>query len=249
MHFSPGAVRTRIAPAVGRRAQLDQQGPALSQQGGQGGQGGQLFHTSRIGALAAWEWHGATTSGGGCHSKDAKNAKNANFFIRRDAAPGSAGLPFVGHATANRASLQRSGGIVTNPRQPSRKALQGLCSETGPEDGVDPRDALRQAGRKTGGRKTQQLCGQVAEALNYAFAGVCNDDVLRELGVVAVRPAPDEARLLVTVGPLLPGPCDPAQITAHLHQALGKLRAEIAAAIHRKKVPELTFAVMTNVTG
>ncbi len=78
------AVHTRIAHAVGRRAQLDQQGPALSQQGGQGGQGGQLFHTSRFGALAPCGWHGATTSGGGCHSKD---AKNANFFIRRDAAP------------------------------------------------------------------------------------------------------------------------------------------------------------------
>jgi ribosome-binding factor A len=131
-------------------------------------------------------------------------------------------------------------------KQPSQQRMEALCSETGPEDGVDPRDALRQAARKTGGRKTQQLCGQVAEALNYALAAVCQDDVLRELGVVAVQPAPDESRLLVSLGPLLPGPCDPAEVLARVQRVLGKLRSEVAAAIHRKKVPELTFCVLAN---
>jgi len=105
---------------------------------------------------------------------------------------------------------------------------------------------LRQAGRKKGGRKTQQLCAQIADALNYAFAGVCNDDVLRDLNVMAVLPAPDESRLLVSVGALLPGPCNPTQVLKHLNQALAKLRAEVAASIHRKRVPELTFSVVTN---
>ena len=128
-------------------------------------------------------------------------------------------------------------------KQPSPRRTAPLCSEPGPEDGIDPRDLVRQAARKKGGRKTLQLCGQVAEALGYAFAAVCNDDLLRDLGVVAVQPAPDEARLLVTVAPMLPGPCDPAQVLAHLQQSLGKLRSEVAAAIHRKKVPELAFRV------
>jgi ribosome-binding factor A len=131
----------------------------------------------------------------------------------------------------------------------SQKSTPALCSELGPEDGIDPRDLLRAAARKKGGRKTHQLCGQVAEAINYAFAAVCRDDVLRELGVVAVQPAPDESRLLVTVGPTLPGPCDPNQVLAHVHQALGKLRSEVAAAIHRKKVPELAFCVVTQPLG
>jgi ribosome-binding factor A len=133
--------------------------------------------------------------------------------------------------------------------QPSRKRLPALSSELGPEDGIDPRNVLRQSARKKGGRKTHQLCGQVAEALNYAFAGACNDDVLREMGVVAVQPAPDESRLLVTVGPTLPGALDRTQVLAHLQQALGKLRSEIASAIHRKKVPELTFCVVADVMG
>src|SRR5258708_3006523 len=96
--------------------------------------------------------------------------------------------------------------------QLSRKRMQVLCSELGPDDGIDPREMLRLAARKKGGRKTQQLCAQVAEALNFAFTGACNDDVLRELGVVTIQPAPDESRLLVTVGPTLPGPCDPTQV-------------------------------------
>ncbi len=128
-------------------------------------------------------------------------------------------------------------------KDPSRKRNELPCSEFGPEDGIDPRDLLRQAARKKGGRKTHQLCGQVAEALNYALSAVCNDDVLREMGVIAVQPAPDESRLLVTVGPTLPVPCNPAVVQAHLQKALGKLRAEVAASIHRKKVPELTFRV------
>jgi len=131
-------------------------------------------------------------------------------------------------------------------KQPSHKRPHALCSELGPEDGIDPRDLLRAGARKKGGRKTLQLCGQVAEALNYAFSAVCNDDVLRELVVVAVQPAPDESRLLVTVGPTLPGPCDSAEVLAHMQQALGKLRSEVAYAIHRKKVPELTFRLVTN---
>jgi ribosome-binding factor A len=129
-------------------------------------------------------------------------------------------------------------------KQLSWQQRQALCSELGPEDGIDPREMLRQVARKKGGRKTHQLCGQVAEALNYAFAAVCNDDVLRELGVVAVQPAPDESRLLVMVGPMLPGPFDPTQVLPHIQTALGKLRSEVAAAIHRKKVPELAFCVV-----
>jgi ribosome-binding factor A len=131
-------------------------------------------------------------------------------------------------------------------KQPSHRRTEATCSELGPDDGIDPRDLFRATARKKGGRKTLQLCGQVAEAINYAFAAVCHDDVLRELGVLAVLPAPDESRLLVTVGPTLPGPCDPAQILTHVQQSLSKLRSEVAAAIHRKKVPELTFRVVSN---
>jgi ribosome-binding factor A len=75
---------------------------------------------------------------------------------------------------------------------------------------------------------------------------VCNDDVLREMGVVAVQPAPDQSRLLVSVGPTQAGPFDAKLVLTHLQTAQGKLRAEVATAIHRKKVPELTYSVVAS---
>jgi len=124
--------------------------------------------------------------------------------------------------------------------------MEALRAEPGAEDGIDPRDELRQAARTKGGRKTHQLCAQVAEAINYAFAAECHDDLLREMGVVAVQPAPDESRLLVTVAPTLPGPCDPAEVLVRLDKAQVTLRTQVAAGIHRKKVPQLAFRVMLN---
>ena len=128
--------------------------------------------------------------------------------------------------------------------QPSLNQIRELCGEPGPEDGLDPRETLRQHARAKGGRKAQQLCGQVEQALNYALAAVCHDDVLRDLLVVSVVPAPDESRLLVTVGSVLGTSCDPTQVLASLSRQQAKLRAEVAASIHRKKVPELTFCVV-----
>lgn len=73
---------------------------------------------------------------------------------------------------------------------------------------------------------------------------MCNDDVLRELIVAGVEPGPDESRLLVTVVPSLPGPFDAAAAQQHLERSAGKLRTEVAAAIHRKKTPQLVFRVV-----
>ena len=38
-------------------------------------------------------------------------------------------------------------------KPPSQQPTPALCSERGPGDGIDPRDLLREAGRKKGGRK------------------------------------------------------------------------------------------------
>ena len=48
-------------------------------------------------------------------------------------------------------------------------------------------------------RKDLQLCRQVADTLQLAL-GDCGDDVLRDLHVVRVVPAPDASQLLVIVG-------------------------------------------------
>jgi ribosome-binding factor A len=114
----------------------------------------------------------------------------------------------------------------------------------GPEDGVDPRTESRESARPIHNRKALQLCSQIAETLHGVLQGGCDDEVLRDLLVQSVEPAPDSTRLLVTVS-LSPASPErrPVEVLQHLHQAYGTLRREIAAAIHRRKTPELLFRI------
>jgi ribosome-binding factor A len=94
------------------------------------------------------------------------------------------------------------------------------------------------------GRKALQLCGQVRDALG-AILPVLADEVLQNLTVVSVEPAPYTGRLRVTVA--VPSPADATDRTAaveHLGRAAGMIRREVAAAVHRRKAPELAFEVV-----
>lgn len=94
---------------------------------------------------------------------------------------------------------------------------------------------------KRASHKTAQLCRQVFRAVSLAL-GECGDDVLRELTVVDVEPAPDAARLLVRVGlPAGDHATAAHEVLARLAAATGFLRRKVAAAITRKRAPELTF--------
>jgi ribosome-binding factor A len=127
-------------------------------------------------------------------------------------------------------------------RRVSRKDLHSGCDHVGPGDGLDPRYDHLQPGQKRPGRKTLQLCGQVAETLAGVLAEQA-DGVLRDLMVVSVKPV-GGGRLLVT---LTPAPSaavrDNAVILTRLVNAHGLLRNEVAAAVHRRKVPDLVFHV------
>ena len=120
--------------------------------------------------------------------------------------------------------------------------MQSLCGEVHPDDGVDPRDLFRSpTNRKVTNRKTLQLCSQVADTLNLVLSGECADEVLQSLHVVTVRPAPDASQLLVIVGPSSAQNLDPLVALEHLARANGRLRSEVAAAIVRKRAPQLMF--------
>jgi hypothetical protein len=124
----------------------------------------------------------------------------------------------------------------------SRRDLQTLCSELAPEDGQDPRLDPRSSSGKVANRKALQLCGQVAETLAVFLAG-CGDDVLRDVVITSVVPAPNSSRLLVTVT-VSAAEAQPEQVLACLQRALPRLRVEVGFAITRKRVPELAFRVM-----
>ena len=118
--------------------------------------------------------------------------------------------------------------------------LRSGCAEPGPGDGDDPRFDRRDFSARRPGRKALQLCGQVARTLSAVLAG-CGDGVLRDLLVVSVTPAPNSSRLLVTLAPAPGSSADPARVSERLEGARGLLRREVAAAIHRRRVPDLTY--------
>jgi ribosome-binding factor A len=91
--------------------------------------------------------------------------------------------------------------------------------------------------------KAAQLCRQASQALSLALAD-SSDDLLRELTVVSVDPAPDASRLLVTVAPAASSAAvSPVELLARLDAASGWLRREVASAITRKRAPELMFTL------
>jgi hypothetical protein len=130
------------------------------------------------------------------------------------------------------------------PRRVSRKHLIQGCSEPGPGDGLDPRlDRPDGRGQGVGGRKTLQLCGQIARTLASLLATL-GDETLRDLTVRSVTPAAGKGRLMVT---LSPAPSAPARARAEWQAAIDRFaplaRREAAAAIHRRKVPDLVFGL------
>jgi ribosome-binding factor A len=95
-------------------------------------------------------------------------------------------------------------------------------------------------------RKDAQLCAQVAEALSLALAESA-DPSLDGLWVMEVEPAPHigHLRVLIQAGP----ESDLRAIQTKLEARLSYLRRQVGEAIHRKKVPSLSFAVLPHDDG
>lgn len=91
------------------------------------------------------------------------------------------------------------------------------------------------------GHKDLQVCRQVFDALTYALAEL-DDPMIEELALASVTPAPNAARVLVTLVPSRAG-IDPAAALERLRDAMPDLREEVAAELTRKRVPELVFRI------
>jgi ribosome-binding factor A len=128
-----------------------------------------------------------------------------------------------------------------SPREPCLAFLEDVCAEDVDFlTGHKPRFKSHNEGRKA-----KQLCRQVADTLDLVLSGDCRDERLQALRVISVVPAPHSSRLLVTVSADLPsGMLDRQEILELLGQQTGRLRAEVAASIHRKRVPALVFQVV-----
>jgi ribosome-binding factor A len=127
-------------------------------------------------------------------------------------------------------------------RNPYRNEI--LSADTAPDDGLDPRYDRR--GRPAGKRKALQLCREVERTLSAVLAGECGDDLLRDLVVLSVVPAPNAGRLLVTVALPASSGVPVEEALRRLLSAAGHLRNEVTAAVRRRKAPELAFRVVTD---
>lgn len=98
-------------------------------------------------------------------------------------------------------------------------------------------DSRGRAGQRKAENKTRQLCRQVQRALTLALG---DRHGIADLFVDEVLPAPDCGRLLVRV--VIPPGRPVEEALAALEHESGALRAEVCAAISRKRAPQLSFA-------
>lgn len=128
-------------------------------------------------------------------------------------------------------------------RRQTADEFEQLAGDRSPEDGGDPKEFHTKPWNapKQAGRKAQQLCQQVRDALVGALAA-CGDPAAQAASVLAVEPAPHTGRLRVLLG--APADVDWGAVAAGIARAAGHLRAEVAAAISRRHAPELTFDVI-----
>lgn len=128
----------------------------------------------------------------------------------------------------------------------TREQMLAHCDAIHEDDGVDPREFFKlRSHRDKPDRKAQQLCRQVAETIDQILAGELGDAALNSLRVASAVPAPDASRMLVTlVATSADGPFDRAAIEQKLAAVTGLLRAAIAAAITRRKAPNLSFVII-----
>jgi ribosome-binding factor A len=94
------------------------------------------------------------------------------------------------------------------------------------------------------GHKDRQVCRQVADAVTWYLTDT-DDPLLADLLVIQVDPAPSAARVLVTLAPARDG-IDPVEVMSHLREVAEELREEVAAEVHRRHAPELSFRVLPN---
>ena len=132
---------------------------------------------------------------------------------------------------------------MRHDRKRRRGERSPYAHEVYPDDVADVgRFFSKSSSHKRSDHKTRQLCRQVVRTLSSALPG-CGDELLRDLAVASVEPAPDASRLLVAVYPMTRRDVPPAEFLRRLHQAQGLLRHEVAADIVRKRAPELAFHV------
>jgi len=92
-------------------------------------------------------------------------------------------------------------------------------------------------------RESAKLCSQIRRTLQLTFIGEFDDEVLHNLTVEEVEPAPSDRRLRVklVVADRLVERLERADVEERIEAVRPFLLGEVAQAIHRRRCPELVF--------
>lgn len=92
--------------------------------------------------------------------------------------------------------------------------------------------------------KTGRLCAQIRRTIDLTLAGDCRDEVLQNMTVRSVEPAPGN-RVEVVLEVHSPGSeLDKSEVLARLEAARPLIVSEIARSVERRSIPELSFWVV-----
>jgi hypothetical protein len=113
-------------------------------------------------------------------------------------------------------------------------------------DGVDPRLEQLQRGRSGIRRKpdygAERLAHQIRDCLQ--FSTVLSEVGLEQFVFVGVVPGRRNGQFLIEVAPLDPAAAyDPQEVEQLLESCRGRVRAEVAEGVHRRKAPDIAFRV------
>lgn len=131
----------------------------------------------------------------------------------------------------------RQGSFALKEHKSDRRKSQFVDAEI--IDALYDADSGSRSSQRQTARKTRQFCRQVERALNLALADRNTRDDIGGLFVDEVSQAPDCGRLLVHV--FIPVDRPVADVMNALRHEASHLRSEVAAAITRKRAPELVF--------
>ena len=102
-------------------------------------------------------------------------------------------------------------------------------------------ESREQGASRVQDRKLKQLAREVHRVLAQALAELA-DPRVESAFLVEVRPAPDASRFAVQVS--AGAGATVSEVGAALEAARGHLRGELAAALARKRIPDLAFEVV-----
>ena len=134
-----------------------------------------------------------------------------------------------------------AGGHAGQPAFVRVRDAAGLVGHVREGDGIDPRLERRGGGRKPD-HGAERLARQIFDSLQFSSA--LSDVGLDEFAFVGVVPGGRPGQFIVEVAALDPALAyDPHDIERRLAACRPGVRAEVAAGVHRRKAPEITFRV------